>query len=101
MHDGKFIFSQLMDLVPWRRIQTCVNRYGGNHKVGAYKCAEQFRVMTFSQLTYRHSLREVEACLRVEKPKLYHMGIHILISDGKLHDVNVLDHLVPVNNCPC
>jgi hypothetical protein len=88
MHEGKFIFSQLMEFVPWRRFQTCVNRYGGDYKVGAYKCGEQFRVMAFAQLTYRHSLREVEACLRVVKPKLYHMGIQSTISHSNLAHAN-------------
>ena len=88
MHEGKFVFSQLMEFVPWRRFQTCVNRYGGDYKVGTYKCAEQFRVMAFAQLTYRHSLREVEACLRVVRSKLYHMGIHSTISHSNLAHAN-------------
>jgi hypothetical protein len=88
MHDGKFVFSQLMEFVPWRRFQTCVNRYGGDYKVASYKCIEQFRVMAFAQLTYRHSLREIEACLRVVKPKLYHMGIHSSISHSNLAHAN-------------
>jgi IS4 transposase len=88
MHEGQFVFSQLMEFVPWRRFQTCVNRYGGDYKVSTYKCAEQFRVMAFAQLTYRHSLREVEACLRVVKPKLYHMGIHSTISHSNLAHAN-------------
>jgi len=88
MHEGKFVFSQLMEFVPWRRFQTCVDRYGGDYKVGTYKCVEQFRVMAFAQLTYRHSLREVEACLRVVKSKLYHMGIHSTISHSNLAHAN-------------
>jgi hypothetical protein len=88
MHEGKFIFSQLMEFVPWRRFQTCVNRYRGDYKVGTYRCAEQFRVMAFAQLTYRHSLREVEACLRVVHSKLYHMGIHSTISHSNLAHAN-------------
>jgi hypothetical protein len=88
MHEGKFVFSQLMDFVPWRRFQTCVNRYGGDYKVASYKCAEQFRVMAFAQLTYRHSLREVEACLRVVQSKLYHMGIHSTVSHSNLAHAN-------------
>ena len=88
MYEGKFVFSQLMEFVPWRRFQTCVNRYGGDYKVASYKCVEQFRVMAFAQLTYRHSLREVEACLRVVKPKLYHMGIHSTISHSNLAHAN-------------
>jgi hypothetical protein len=88
MHEGKFVFSQLMEFVPWRPFQTCVNGYGGDYKVGTYKCVEQFRVMAFAQLTYRHSLREVEACLRVVRSKLYHMGIHSTISHSNLAHAN-------------
>ena len=48
MHEGTFVFSQLMEFVPWQRFQTCVNRYGGDYKLASYKCVEQFRVMAFT-----------------------------------------------------
>jgi hypothetical protein len=82
------VFSQLMDFVPWRRFQTCVDRYRGDYKLKTYRSAEQFRVMAFAQLTYRHSLREVEACLRAVESKLYHMGIRSTISYSNLADAN-------------
>jgi hypothetical protein len=88
MFEGKYIFSQLMDFVPWRRLQTCVNRYNGDYKIKTYQCAEQFRVMAFAQLTYRHSLREVEACLRAVQSKLYHIGIHSSISHSNMAHAN-------------
>jgi hypothetical protein len=88
MHQGKFIFSQLMDLVPWRQFHTCVDRYDGDYRVQTYPCAEQFRVMAFAQLTYRHSLREVEACLRAVQPKLYHLGIRSSISHSNMAHAN-------------
>ena len=88
MVEGKFIFSQLMDYVPWRRLQTCVNRYNGDYKIQSYRCAEQFRVMAFAQLTYRHSLREIEACLRAIPSKLYHLGIQSSISHSNLAHAN-------------
>jgi hypothetical protein len=88
MFDGKFIFSQLMDFIPWRRFQTCVDRYDGDNKIQTYRCAEQLRVMAFAQLTYRHSLREVEACLRAVQPKLYHLGIRSSISHSNLAHAN-------------
>jgi hypothetical protein len=88
MYEGKLVFSQLMDFVPWRRFHTCVKRYGGDYKLKTYKCAEQFRVMAFAQLTYRHSLREVEACLRAVQSKLYHMGIRSTISRSNLAHAN-------------
>ena len=88
MYEGKLIFSQLMDFVPWRRFQTCVTRYRGDYKVKTYSCAEQFRVMAFAQLTYRHSLREIETCLRAVKTKLYHMGIRSTICHSNLAHAN-------------
>jgi hypothetical protein len=88
MFEGKYIFSQLMDFVPWRRLQTCVNRYNGDYKIKTYQCAEQFRVMVFAQLTHRHSLQEVEACLRAVQPNLYHIGIDSSISHGNMAHAN-------------
>lgn len=88
MYEGKLIFSQLMDFVPWRRFQTCVKRYRGDYKVKTYPCSEQFRVMAFAQLTYRHSLREIETCLRAVKTKLYHMGIRSTICHSNLAHAN-------------
>lgn len=88
MYKGRLIFSQLMDFVPWRRFQACVIRYRGDYKVKTYTCAEQFRVMAFAQLTYRHSLREIEICLRAVKAKLYHMGIRSTIGHSNLAHAN-------------
>lgn len=88
MYEGKFIFSQLMDFIPWRRLQTCINRYNGDHKIQTYRCAEQFRVMSFAQLTYRHSLREVEACLRAVPSKLYHLGFYSSTSHSNMAHAN-------------
>jgi Transposase DDE domain/Domain of unknown function (DUF4372) len=75
MHAGKFVFSQLMEFLPWRRFETCVRRYGGNHKVKTFSCADHLRVMAFAQLTYRESLRDIEICLRAVQSKWYHLGI--------------------------
>jgi len=88
MFEGKFVFSQLMDFVPWRRLQTCIDRYGGDYKIQTYLCAEQFRVMAFAQLTYRHSLREVEVCLRAVQAKLYHLGIRSSVSHSNMAYAN-------------
>jgi hypothetical protein len=88
MHTGKLVFSQLMDFLPWRRFDTCVRRYRGDRKIKSFSCAEQFRVMAFAQLTYRHSLRETETCLRAMGPKLYHMGIRSSVSRNNLSHAN-------------
>jgi hypothetical protein len=88
MYEGKLIFSQLMDFVPWRRFATCVKRYRGDYKVKSFRCSEQWRVMAFAQLTYRESLRDIEACLRAVQSKLYHMGIRSRVSRNNLSHAN-------------
>jgi hypothetical protein len=77
-----------MDLLPWRRFQTCVSRYKGDYKVKTFKCTEHFRVMAFAQLTYRESLRDIEACLRAMGSKLYHIGIRSTISRNNIAHAN-------------
>jgi len=88
MYTGTTIFSQLMQHLPWRKFQRCVQRYKGDYKVKAFRCADHFRVMAFAQLTYRESLRDIEACLRAMKSKLYHMGIHSTVSRNNLSNAN-------------
>ena len=85
---GTTIFAQIMNLLPWRRFETCVARYQGDHKVKTFKCAEHFRVMAFAQLTYRESLRDIEACLRAMSSRLYHMGIRSTVSRNNLAHAN-------------
>jgi transposase len=88
MYLGRTVFAQVMDSLPLRRFHTCVKRYGGNHKVQTFTCLDQFRVMAFAQLTYRESLRDIEACLRAMQPKLYHMGIRSTVSRNTLAHAN-------------
>ena len=88
MYAGTTIFTQIMNLLPWRRFQTCVARYQGDYKVKTFKCAEHFRVMAFAQLTYRESLRDIEACLRALGSRLYHMGIKSTVSRNNLAHTN-------------
>jgi hypothetical protein len=75
MYAGKLIFSQLMDHLPLHTFRRCVSRYQGEHYVKRFRCFDQYLVMAFAQLTYRESLRDIEACLRAHQSKLYHMGI--------------------------
>jgi len=88
MYVGRTVFAQVMDSLPLRRFHTCVKRYEGNHKVKTFTCLDQFRVMVFAQLTYRESLRDIEACLRAMQPKLYHMGIRSMVSRNTLANAN-------------
>ncbi len=88
MNTGRTVFSQIMVFLPLRDFRKCIKRYHGNHKVQKFSCMDQFLCMAFAQLTYRESLRDIEACLRAMQSKLYHMGIRSRISRSTLADAN-------------
>lgn len=88
MNVGRTVFSQLMDYVPMREFHRCVDRYDGSYKVQSFSCWDHFLSMAFAQLTYRESLRDIEACLRSQQTKLYHMGLHNKISRSTLSYAN-------------
>ncbi|MCP3689747.1 MAG: IS4 family transposase [Gammaproteobacteria bacterium] len=88
MYVGKTLFAQLMDFLPWSTFTRIVDRYGGNYRVRSLSCADQFRALVFAQLTYRESLRDIEACLTAQSAKLYHMGIRSPIKRSTLADAN-------------
>ena len=88
MPEGQTVFAQLMDVVPRRAFERCVRRYGGNHRVRAFSCYDQFLCLAFAQLTYRESLRDIETCLRALQPKLYHAGLRGRVSRSTLADAN-------------
>jgi hypothetical protein len=88
MHSGKTVFSQVMDFLPMYEFRKCVNRYNGNYRVKSFSCLDQFLCMAFAQLTYRESLRDIEACLRSMHNKLYHIGIRGSIARSTLADAN-------------
>ena len=88
MYTGKTLFSQIMDFLPWKTFHRLVARYEGDHRVRTLPCAEHFRVLAFAQLTYRESLRDIEACLSAQSAKLYHMGIRSSVKRSTLADAN-------------
>ena len=88
MNTGKTLFAQLMDFLPWKTFHRIVTRYDGNYRVRTLCCSEHFRVLAFAQLTYRESLRDIEACLSAQSAKLYHMGIHSPVKRATLADAN-------------
>lgn len=88
MYTGKTLFAQLMDFLPWTTFSRIVDRYEGDLRVRTLPCTEQFRVLAFAQLTYRESLRDIEACLSAQSAKLYHMGIRSPIRRSTLADAN-------------
>jgi hypothetical protein len=121
MNIGQTVFSQLIEHLPHKQFQKCAARYHGSYYVKNFSCWDQFLAMAFAQLTYRESLRDIEACLRSLQGKLYHMGFRgkisrstladanesrdwriyadfaqVLISIARcLYDVNILDQLIP------
>ena len=88
MYAGKTLFAQLMEFLPWTTFARIVARYGGDSGVRTLSCAEHFRVMAFAQLTYRESLRDIEACLSAQTAKLYHMGFREPIRRSTLAEAN-------------
>jgi|SRR5690348_2577749 hypothetical protein len=89
MNSGKTIFAQLMDFIPSAyQFRCCVERYNGHYKVKSFSCWDQFLTLAFAQLTFRESLRDIEACLRTTPQKLYHMGIRSTVSRNTLANAN-------------
>jgi len=88
MHTGKLVFAQLMEHLPLTTFRRCVARYGGHHKVKRFSCLDQYLSMAFAQLTYRESLRDIEACLRAQSSKLYHLGIRAPVARNTLANAN-------------
>ena len=88
MNQGKTIFSQLMEFLPLHEFRQCVDRYQGSYRLKSFSCLDQFYCMVFAQLTFRESLRDIEACLRSMSTKLYHMGLRSKISRSTLAKAN-------------
>jgi Domain of unknown function (DUF4372)/Transposase DDE domain len=88
VNQGRTVFSQLLSFLPDREFRRCVARYGGDARPRGFSCWDQYLAMAFAQLTYRDSLRDIEACLRFLGGKLYHMGFHGHVARSTLADAN-------------
>jgi len=88
MYTGKLVFSQVMEHLPVHEFQKCVARYRGDYKTRGFSCRDQFLCMSFAQLTFRESLRDIEACLRSVPEKLYHLGFRGRIARSTLAEAN-------------
>jgi uncharacterized protein DUF4372 len=88
MNQGRTVFSQLVEFLPTYQFQVCAKRYQGNRYVKDFSCWDQSLCLAFAQLTYRESLRDIEACLRAQQPKLYHMGFRGQVSRNTLAHAN-------------
>jgi len=90
MHTGRFIFSELIAHLPHKEFQKCVARYDAGLQWRTFSYWDQYLTMAFAQLTYRESLRDIEACLRSVTPKLYHLGFRGKVARTTLADANEL-----------
>ncbi len=88
MNIGRTVFAQVMDHLPLHEFRRSVERYHGDYKTQSFSSMDQFLCMAFAQLTYRESLRDIEACLRAQSSKLYHMGIRGAVSRSTLAYAN-------------
>jgi hypothetical protein len=88
MHTGRTVFAQLLEHLPHKEFQKGVTRYRGDSHWRGFSCWDQYLSMAFAQLTYRESLRDIEACLRSVGGKLYHMGFRGKVARSTLADAN-------------
>ncbi len=88
MHAGKLVFAQVMEFAPWHTFRRLVAKYRGDFNVRTFNCLDQFLCMAFAQLTYRESLRDIEACLGAQPAKLYHLGVRGKVNRSNLADAN-------------
>ncbi|MEO7205536.1 MAG: IS4 family transposase [Steroidobacteraceae bacterium] len=88
MNLGKTLFAQVMDFLPRKTFHRVAQRHNADHRMRTLSCVEQFRAMAFAQLTYRESLRDIEACLSAQTSELYHMGLTEPVARSTLADAN-------------
>src|SRR5271157_4968685 len=86
MNQGRTVFSQLISFLPDREFRRCVQCYQGDLRLRGFTCWDQYLAMAFAQLTYRESLRDIEACLGSLQGKLYHLGFHGKVARSTLAD---------------
>jgi Domain of unknown function (DUF4372)/Transposase DDE domain len=90
MHEGHYVFAQLMQHLPLTTFRRCAARYGGEHRIKRFSCLDQYLCLAFAQLTWRESLRDIEACLRAQSSKLYHLGFRSTIARNTLANANAV-----------
>ena len=90
MHEGHYVFAQLMQHLPLTTFRRCVARYRGERRIKWFSCLDQYLCLSFAQLTWRESLRDIEACLRAQSSKLYHLGFRSAIARNTLANANAV-----------
>jgi hypothetical protein len=90
MSEGHYVFAQVMQHLPLTTFRRCIERYDGERKVKRFSCLDQYLSLAFAQLTWRESLRDIEACLRAQSSKLYHLGFRSTIARNTLANANAV-----------
>jgi hypothetical protein len=90
MHQGHYVFAQLMQHLPLTTFRRCVARYNSEYRIQQFSCLDQYLCLAFAQLTWRESLRDIEACLRAQSSKLYHLGSRSAIARNTLANANAV-----------
>jgi hypothetical protein len=88
MNFGRFILSQLLDLVDRKTLSRLVERYGAESRVRHFGCRQQFIAMVFAQLTWREGLRDIVDCLNARPTARYHLGFREPLAKSTLADAN-------------
>jgi hypothetical protein len=88
MFIDSYVFAQIMERLPRRDFDRCVERYNGERYAKVFSCREQFLALAFGQLAYRESLRDIVACLSSHRSKLYHLGFHSSVALPTLAHAN-------------
>jgi hypothetical protein len=88
MHQGQYVFAQLMRLLPWHTFRRLVRKYEGDRYAKRFSCSDQFLCLAFAQLSGRESLREIETCLRAHREKAFHLGFRSVVARSTLSDAN-------------
>lgn len=88
MNQGKMVFSQLMEFASFHIFKCCVKRYNGDYNNKGLTCWKQFLCMAFGQLTHRESLSDTALCLKLQRDKLYHLGIGRAFNKSTLSRAN-------------
>jgi Domain of unknown function (DUF4372)/Transposase DDE domain len=88
MYAGKLVFAQVMECAPWHTFRRLVAKYHSDFNVRTFSCLDQFLSMAFAQITYRESLRDIEACFEAHATKAYHLGLRGNFTRSNLADAN-------------
>ena len=88
MNSGRYIFSQVLDLVDRKTLSRLVERYDAGSRVRPFGCRQQFSCLAFAQLTWREGRRDMATCLNAKAEALYHLGFREPVAKSTLADAN-------------